>query len=53
MLSIIGDVFRISTFGKRWDAPDHWRKRGPRSDWEIAREDWERNRRHYLDRAIR
>jgi len=53
MLSILGNVFRIATLGNSWDAPDHWRKRGPKSDWEIANQDWERNRRLYQNPPTR
>ncbi len=52
MLSILADAFRIATYTGRWDAPDHWRKRGPENEAEVARRDRERNRRHYPETPI-
>ena len=53
MLSILDNVFRLASLQGRWEAPDHWRKRGPKSDWEIANDEWERNRRLYKHPPMR
>tara|TARA_R110001606_G_scaffold162850_1_gene306961 strand:- start:169 stop:408 length:240 start_codon:yes stop_codon:yes gene_type:complete len=52
MLSVIADALRIATYTDRWNAPDHWKIRGPQSQFDAERHEADRMRRHYTDRGI-
>ena len=52
MLSVIADALRIASYTDRWNAPDHWKIRGPQSQFDAERHEADRMRRHYTDRGI-
>lgn len=52
MLSIIANALRIATFTDRWNAPDHWIDRAPRSRFEAERLEEDRKRIYFHHRGI-